>query len=243
MCTVTFIPSEHTIFLTSNRDEKHRRATAVAPAVYEGESGKVLFPRDGDAGGSWIAVHENGNAIVFLNGGFIAHEPDPPYRKSRGLVLIDLIDCTEPFNYFQAIELDNIEPFTAIIWQDGHLYECRWDGELKQVTPVDETRPHIWSSVTLYDPAVIAKRNQWFEEWISQNHAPSQDDILDFHQFTGDGDCRNDLRMNRGKVFTVSVTSMSISKDHALMRYLDLKNDQSFQQELVFEKSMAGKYK
>jgi hypothetical protein len=243
MCTVTFIPSEHTIFLTSNRDEKHRRTIASAPTVYEGESGKILFPKDGDAGGSWIAVHENSNAIVFLNGGFFAHTPNPPYRKSRGLVLIDLIDQTDPFQSFLNIDLDNIEPFTAIIWDDRRLFECRWDGGQKHVLQLDESKPHIWSSVTLYDPAVIAKRNHWFKEWITQKKVPSQDDILDFHQFTGDGDCRNDLKMNRGQVFTVSVTSMSVSGNHALMRYMDLKNDQSFQQELVFEKSLSGKYK
>lgn len=243
MCTVTFIPAEHTIFLTSNRDEKHWRSIASAPAAYEGISGKILFPKDGDAGGTWIAAHENGNAIVFLNGGFIAHASQPPYRKSRGLVLLELIDHSGPYNNFLTIELDHIEPFTAIIWNDHRLFECRWDGEQKHVLELNGTIPHIWSSVTLYVPEVIARRNQWFEEWIRLKKNPSQDDILYFHQFTGDGDCHNDLKMDRGQVFTVSVTSMSVSKDHTLMRYLDLKNNQSFQQELVFEKSLAGKYK
>ena len=73
MCTVTFIPSQHKVHITSIRDEKHRRSSASAPAIAEGETGKLMFPRDGDAGGTWIAVHENGNAIVFLNGGFAAH--------------------------------------------------------------------------------------------------------------------------------------------------------------------------
>jgi Transport and Golgi organisation 2 len=243
MCTVTFIPSEHTVFLTSNRDEKHWRSLASSPALYTSTSGKIMFPRDGDAGGTWIAVHENGNAIVFLNGGFFAHTPQPPYRKSRGLILIDLIDSPEPYDLFVTIELNHIEPFTAIIWDDGRLFECRWDGVQRHAIQMDETKPHIWSSVTLYDPATIAKRNQWFEEWIQRNNSPLQDDILHFHQFTGDGDHHNDLMMNRGQVFTVSVTSVAVSDNHAIMKYLDLKNNQSFQQELRFEKSTAGKYK
>jgi hypothetical protein len=241
MCTVTFIPSEHTVFLTSNRDEKHRRSPASAPAVYKAASGNILFPKDGDAGGTWIAVHENGNAIVFLNGSFVAHTPKPPYRKSRGLILTDLIDHPEPYNAFLDIDLHNIEPFTAIIWDDNRLFECRWDGSDKHISELDKSRPHIWSSVTLYDPGVISKRNRWFDEWISGTKRPSQEEILRFHQFTGDGDAHNDLKMNRGQVFTVSVTSLSLSRDHALMRYLDLKNDVSFQQQLVFEKSLAGK--
>lgn len=243
MCTVTFIPTRNTVFFTSNRDEKHRRSNAALPAIHRGVTGKLLFPQDGDAGGTWIAAHENGNAIVFLNGGFIAHTPRPPYRRSRGLILKDLIDHPEPVNHFLTLDLQNIEPFTAVIWDDQNLFECRWDGADKHNFQLDETSPYIWSSVTLYDPEVIRKRNSWFKEWLKEQANPTQSDILHFHQFTGDGDCHNDLKMNRGQVFTVSVTSMSVFKDHATMFYLDLKKNESFQQELVFEKSLAGKYK
>ena len=158
-------------------------------------------------------------------------------------MLTELIDHPEPYNSFSHIKLYNIEPFTAIIWDDQRLFECRWDSSKKHLKQVDESKPHIWSSVTLYNPEVIEKRNQWFEEWINNNSNPSQKDILHFHQFTGDGDCNNDLKMDRGQVFTVSVTSLAISGDHALMQYLDLRNDQTFREKLVFEKSLAGRYK
>src|SRR5215510_733415 len=131
MCTVTFIRSADKIYITSNRDEKHWRSSAFPPTVYPFTSGKLLFPKDGDAGGTWIAAHENGNAIVFLNGGFVRHTPKPPYRKSRGLVLLDLIDTTDPVEQFQSLSLQNIEPFTAVIWSNGALFECRWDGAQK----------------------------------------------------------------------------------------------------------------
>ena len=242
MCTVTFIPAKEKIYLTSNRDEKNWRMDAVTPTVYEFSSGKILFPKDADAGGTWIAVHENGNAIVFLNGGLVAHVPEPPYRKSRGLILLDLIEGATPYNSFLAIKLTNIEPFTAVIWDDGHLFECRWDGKQKFTKLLDETIPHIWSSVTLYDEDIIAKRNAWFEDWLQSNATPSQDDILHFHQFTGDGDGHNDLRMNRnGKVFTVSVTSMAINAQNASMQYLDLKNNQQSEEALIIEKSMVSR--
>jgi len=242
MCTVTFIPAKEKIYLTSNRDEKNWRMDAVTPTVYEFASGKILFPKDADAGGTWIAVHENGNAIVFLNGALVAHSPKPPYRKSRGLILLDLIEGATPYNSFLAIKLTNIEPFTAVIWDGGHLFECRWDGKQKFTKLLDEAVPHIWSSVTLYDEEVISKRNAWFGEWIQSNAKPSQDDILHFHQFTGDGDSHNDLRMNRnGKVFTVSVTSLAISTQNANMQYLDLKNNQQTNEALIIEKSMVSR--
>jgi len=242
MCTVTFIPAKEKIYLTSNRDEKNWRMDAVTPTVYEFASGKILFPKDADAGGTWIAVHENGNAIVFLNGGLMAHIPAPPYRKSRGLILLDLIEGATPYNSFLAIKLANIEPFTAVIWDDGHLFECRWDGKQKFTKLLDGEVPHIWSSVTLYDEEIISKRSAWFENWLHSNAEPSRDDILHFHQFTGDGDTHNDLRMNRnGKVFTVSVTSLSITAQNASMQYLDLKNNQQTEEALIIEKSMVSR--
>ena len=239
MCTVTYIPAPDKVILTSNRDEKHGRSPAIAPAVYDLSSGKVLFPKDADAGGTWIAAHENGHAIVFLNGGWVAHTPQPPYRRSRGLILLDLLNSTMPYQHFQTIPLDNIEPFTAIIWQDGQLYECRWDGQQKYQLALDTAQPYIWSSVTLYDETVIARRKQWFENWLARHRRPFQEDILDFHQFAGDGDSHNDVLMNRnGQVFTVSVTSLAIGDDQMDMRYLDLKSKQAYTSDLFIEKTM-----
>lgn len=242
MCTVTYIPSKDSIFLTSNRDEKSWRTPAYAPALYTFDSGKIIFPKDGDAGGTWIALHENGNTAIFLNGAFIEHTPKPPYRKSRGLILLDLIDHSTPYNCFLAINLNNIEPFTAIIRDNSHLFECRWDGQQKHHTELDSDTCHIWSSATLYGPAIVEKRNNWFKKWLEKNESPSQEDILHFHQFTGDGDSHNDLKMNRdGKVFTVSVTSVNISNDLLGMKYLDLQNNQQHHLELLPESSMAGR--
>src|SRR5688572_20600569 len=123
MCTVTYIPVNDSFFFTSNRDEKDWRTPALPPSVNEHHSGKILYPKDSNAGGTWIAGHENGNLVVFLNGAFVAHTPQPPYRKSRGLVLLDLIDHSTPFNSFLAINLNNIEPFTAVVRDNGRLFE------------------------------------------------------------------------------------------------------------------------
>lgn len=242
MCTVTYIPTKEYFYLTSNRDEKNWRSDALAPAIYSSGSGRMMFPKDGDAGGTWIAAHENGNIVIFLNGGFKAHTPAPPYRKSRGLILLDMLDHTTPYNCFLAINLNGIEPFTAIIRDSGHLFECRWDGSKKHHKETDRTVPHIWSSVTLYDEETISKRKKWFEDWLAGKKTIYQNDILHFHQFTGDGDAHNDLKMNRdGKVFTVSITSIGIGSNGLTMDYLDLKNGESYSARLIFESSIAGK--
>ncbi len=84
MCTVTFIPVNDRYYITSNRDEKRIRSQAIFPQVHTENGNKIIYPQDADAGGSWIAMHGNGNAAVLLNGAFEKHEPDPPYKKKPG---------------------------------------------------------------------------------------------------------------------------------------------------------------
>lgn len=242
MCTVTFIPVNQTVFITSNRDEQSNRAPAFVPAAYKLNTGSVLFPRDSAAGGTWIAVHENSNAVVLLNGALTAHVPAPPYRKSRGLIVLDLIDSPTPYISFTVMNLNRIEPFTAIIYDDQRLFECRWDGVEKQTRQLDEKLPHIWSSATLYNTEVTNRRNSWFDKWTLKNQFPDQDSILHFHQFTGENDPHNDLCMNRnGIICTVSVTSMAISEQHAIVKYYDLPLQKNHITKLAFEKTLVGR--
>ncbi len=225
MCTVSYIPLQSSVFLSSNRDEKKFRSIAIHPEEYEHSSGKMIYPKDPDAGGTWIAAHETGNAIVFLNGARHKHESLPPYRLSRGIVLLDMLNHHSPVYRFNEIELTSIEPFTAVIYEQQRLFQARWDGKEKELLSLDPLQRHIWSSCTLYTDDVIEKRQRWFKEWNSFHEHPSEQDITGFHLFTGDGDEWNDLRMNRdGVTFTVSVTTMEISAEKVFMQYHDLRN-------------------
>ena len=223
MCTVTFIPLSDKILLTSNRDEKGVRKKALPPSVTLSAQKKLLFPKDAQAGGTWIAASDTGSVMVLLNGGFIKHEPAAAYRRSRGLIFLDILSATKALPEFKRISLLGIEPFTLVIWEDTKLYECRWSGEEKYIREMDHTQPHIWSSVTLYTSEIIHKREQWFKNWLAENPQPQTDDILKFHRFGGDGDRENDIRMNRNNnMLTVSITSIACSQHQAIMYYEDL---------------------
>lgn len=236
MCTVTFIPAtDGKIFITHNRDEKCVRAKAVPPQHYRINENDLLFPKDSQAGGSWIAVNEFGSACVLLNGGFVKHIPSPPYRKSRGLIFLELAASADIYNAYNQIDLNNIEPFTVILWNNKDLYECRWDAEKKYVKKLDASVPHIWSSVTLYDEAVRRKRSEWFERWLAENPILSLENIIHFHLFGGEGDQHNDLRMNRdGTMLTVSITGMEIMTSCARISYHDLQDNTIYKQEMEF---------
>jgi hypothetical protein len=228
MCTVSFIPVNDIFFITSNRDEKLTRKNAIAPGMFIYNGQKLFFPKDVDAGGTWIVMKENGDAAVLLNGAFICHKAEPPYRLSRGIILLDVISSERPSVVFTKMNLQDIEPFTLILLENNCLYEFKWDGTEKYCKQLNVDRPFIWSSATLYDGLVIKKREQWFASFLNSHSTPTQQDILNFHYFTGDGDKHNDLLMMRDRVYTtISITSILLTKDRGCIRYMDIKNDTS----------------
>lgn len=223
MCTVTFLPVANGIIVTSNRDEKTARPPALLPELYNFKSGKILYPKDALAGGTWIAQHSNGNIMVLLNGAFVKHQSAPPYKKSRGLIFLEIFDANDPISVFSVIDLDDIEPFTLVIWQLGNLWEARWDGIGKYCIACPNTMPHMWQSVTLYDNDVRVKREQWFANWIDRSQRKDANEIMQFHEFGGDGDATNDLKMNRdGKLKTVSITCIEHINNTATLLYKDI---------------------
>jgi len=236
MCTVTYIPYNKGCYITSNRDEKAERPKAFTPEIGNINGASLLFPKDAAAGGSWIAINQNGNTGVLLNGAFEKHLSTPPYKKSRGLVFLDIISKQKPFNYFQEINLQNIEPFTLILIDTGNLFECRWDGQNKHSVELDKRQCYIWSSATLYTPATIIERKKWFSKWLINNCNPTNEEILKFHHFAGDGDIENNVRMNReGKMLTVSITGINSTLASATMQHIDLLDGIITRKQLNFE--------
>ena len=226
MCTVTFIPAKDKFYLTSNRDEKLMRKQALPPTRYVHNNATLVYPKDAEAGGTWVAMHQNGNAAVLLNGAFVRHISMPPYDKSRGIIFLEIMSANMPVRKFLKTTLNNIEPFTLIVFDDNNLYECRWDGNKKHCIQLNRNRHYIWSSSTLYNEDIVKKRELWFAKWLNKNPNPTQRDILQFHQFAGDGDAQNDLRMNRDdKMLTVSVTGIELTNDKGIMQYIDLKDN------------------
>lgn len=226
MCTVTYLPTgnQHYI-LTSNRDEWPGRPT-TAPVKHDGPNDQtLLYPTDGMAGGSWIAISSSGALACLLNGAFERHTRKPPYRRSRGLVLIDAFAYDSFKEFVDEYDFSEIEPFTLLFLANGVINELRWDGTQTHFTLPDPAKPHIWASATLYTTEYIAKRKLWFEAWLQNHTLYNPEEIMKFHHTGGEGDKYNDIVMNReGLVQTVSITCVINSANGMEMIYEDLLN-------------------
>jgi hypothetical protein len=223
MCTVTFIPKgDNDFILTQNRDESPNRSAHHLVKV--NQNGKeLLFPRDAGAGGTWIAASNSNQLVSILNGAFTKHKHLPPYRKSRGIMALEFFDYSNAGHFFKAYKFEGIEPFTMLIYDDGKLFDFRWDDQYKFIEELNVNQKHIWASSTLYTKEAKMKRKNWFEEWQKDRTDFSQTAILDFHRTAGDGDPENDLVMNRSnKVRTTSITSIFRKDTKFEMYYSDL---------------------
>ena len=223
MCTVTFIPLQHSVCFASNRDEHRRRPSALLPDIYKKNGKSVLYPRDPHGGGTWIAAHESGNAVVLLNGALKPHKSLALYRRSRGLIVLELLYDKSPVQGFLQSDLENIEPFTMIFFEKSKLFAGRWDGGNKNLQGLDETKPHIWSSATLYDSDTIQKRNILFSQWLAGHKNPNLDDIIYFHRHAGNAGLQNNIcRSAENEIFTKSISGLQITGEETRFKYLDL---------------------
>lgn len=239
MCTVTYIPTISGYFLTSNRDEHFSRPHAELPTRNQYQEDGIWYPKDGGAGGSWIALKQDGSSAVLLNGAFEKHLKEKSYKQSRGLIFLSIIKQQDLIQGFTNENLEGIEPFTLILKTSKGLFECNWDGQNKHQQEKDRFIAHIWSSCTLYNQEVRLKRESYFTEWLKINSKPNALGITALHQSKPFSNMEENFLMQRvDGISTVSITSIMVDSYQTEINYLDI--DLALSQKFCFELNHLG---
>lgn len=229
MCTVSFVQANGKIIITSNRDEKTLRPNAIEPQSYSINNKKIIFPKDNKAGGTWFAINEDGTVLVLLNGAEEKHQLQESYRKSRGLIVLDLISSATVLAEWDAIDLNNIEPFTLVLFENGKLYQLRWNEINKSKIELDIEKNHIWSSSTLYSATVRAERAHWFYTFLDAKPEVNEQELFNFHRYTETENTQHGLVINRNDLLkTLSITQAVIEKNKVAIHYNDLIAERDF---------------
>ena len=234
MCTVSFVSTNGKTIISSNRDEKVSRPNAVEPRNYLINNKNIIFPKDPHAGGTWFAIDENGTVLVLLNGAKEKHHHQPPYRKSRGLIVLEIISSESPIQYWHEIDLGHIEPFTIVLFQNQKLYQLRWDGARKEKVQLDTAKNHVWSSTTLYQKDIRETRSDWFYAFLESNPNASEKEMLYFHRYAEEENEENGLVINRNEVLkTLSITQAVLEKNKAVILHNDLLANKDFKTSFI----------
>jgi uncharacterized protein with NRDE domain len=234
MCTVSFVCSNDKIIITSNRDEKIIRPSAIPPKNYTLNGKNIIYPKDSKAGGTWFVVDENGTVLVLLNGADEKHEVKLPYRKSRGQIVLEMISSASPKEFWNEIDLENIEPFTLVLFQDKKLFQLRWNGMAKSTVDLETDKNYVWSSSTLYSKEIRKQRSSWFYNFLDANPEITEDKMLHFHRYTETDNHEHGLIINRNdELKTLSITQAVIEKNKVMIRHLDLIEENEYSKTFI----------
>lgn len=229
MCTVSFVRCNDKTIITSNRDEQVLRPNAIEPKNYLINNKNVIFPKDKKEGGTWYVVDEASNLIVLLNGADEKHVPKENYRKSRGLIVLELIGGNSPIEFWETIDLENIQPFTIVLFENQRLYQLQWNETKKSTIELDINQSHIWSSTTLYSKEVREKRKDWFYNFLDTKPQVDENEMFNFHRYTEEKNLENGLIINRNNFLkTLSITQTVIENNKVEIHYVDLISEKEF---------------
>lgn len=238
MCTVSYIPSKHGIIITSNRDEKIVRQTALPPQLFTMPSQHLMYPVDTISNGTWFIINNKGSVGVLLNGAFEPHIVQQQYSMSRGKILPIIFKAEHPIEALSSFNFNGIENCTILLYHENELHEFRWNGEQLFSKNLNISQPHIYSSVTLYNQQMIEQREAWLNEFLTQFPHPKQTNAIHFHLTAGKENSEFGLQMNRNNaMLTVSVTSVCIHQNKARLLYKDCVHEQEVIQEVNLESS------
>jgi len=238
MCTVTYFPiSQEEFILTSNRDELPGRIT-LPPKIYSHYKQSLVYPKDERAGGTWIAASDKGTLVCLLNGGEFTHLHSPPYRKSRGQVVLDFFSYQETSRFFDEYFFEGIEPFTLLVVEGKNLFEFRWNAPSSSLIKLNANLPHLWSSSTLYPKNIQKKRTEWFSQWQENSSDITPDSMVNFHEAAGDGNIAYSLIMQRPNgIKTVSISQFHFKNSSYSIQYKVIETNQVFN-ETIFCKNL-----
>jgi len=231
MCTVTYLPTSAGFIVTQSRDESIHRPPARFPVLEDGRQQRLLFPQDPQGGGTWIATSDQSRVLSLMNGAFTNHQRNPPYRKSRGQVVLEAFSYVEAQSFAESYNFRGIEPFTLLWFTQKKIQEVRWNGQKYFLSELKPEQPHVWSSATLYDHGARSTRAGWFEQWLASNHDLSN--TLEFHRQTRDEQPEIAINMQRkGGLQTVSIAKVEILVNNVVFTYQDLLAGQTQQETL-----------
>lgn len=152
MCIVSIYTKKNGDFIfTQNRDESYLRPTSDEVQKKEIYNQIYYGPMDEVSGGTWMYYSEN-YVCSILNGAYKKHTMNPPYRMSRGLLILELLKYPSIDTFIKEINLEGIEPFMMIMIHrlTKEKKILVWDEVNKHTEDVSEERLIVRSSSPLY---------------------------------------------------------------------------------------------
>lgn len=213
MCTVSWLHTNEGYHLLCNRDERHTRKSAIAPFIQERRGVRFIAPIDGEHGGSWIALNQFGLTLCLLNR-YCSLCPLPRSAVSRGLLLMELVDCNSLDSVSRRImqlEMQHFYPFDVVALEPrkGSLL-IHWTGRECLIEYNGESAMPLTSS-SFDEAGVIAYRKSLFDKLTSEKGQIDCALLHDFHTSHAPAPSAYSPCMHREDASTVSFSQVRVA--------------------------------
>jgi len=221
MCTVTWLRRGNEYQLFCNRDERNSRRPALGPQCHEQKGVKYIAPVDGDHGGSWIGVNEFGIGLCLLNRyGDTEVRADREFI-SRGLLLMDLLDCLEVQQVKSRINdlhLSRFRPFSLLALSCSETPALvEWTGSKYTFTHDVDSRVPL-TSTSLTEPGIATERQRQFVA-LTAARGLNEGALDYYHRSHLPERSPSSVCMHRDEAATVSMSKVTVSNREILFEY------------------------
>jgi hypothetical protein len=217
-----------------NRDERHTRAPATPPERRDLDGVPVLLPRDGEAGGTWIAVNALGHTVALLNrwgdspvgdaGSPEAPLPNANSYVSRGLLVLEVASTAHRRAVDEALTrtpLVRYRPFTLVSLSPGEFpWLFEWDGHALERASVSV--PGLVRASSGSDQAAAEReRSALFREAASRPGGLTSEVLFALHRSHRPEKGALSICMHREEAVTVSLSLITVIPRLVRFRYVD----------------------
>jgi hypothetical protein len=216
MCTVSWHYEDGGYQLLCNRDERHTRKPASAPIIQQRRGVRFIAPRDGDGGGSWIAVNQFRLTLCLLNRYQDGQAEMSGLRTSRGLLLAQLVDGETPAQVqgrLGGCDLSRFRPFTlaALAGERKPLF-VEWTGRECLIDSDGQAEIPLTSS-SFDTVRVIQARKRHFEELVAASSRIEPSLLYRFHTSHAPARGAYSPCMHRDDACTVSFSWIKVTEE------------------------------
>ncbi len=227
MCTTSWVYQDDGYDLFFNRDELLTRGAGIPPERFVSRGVRFIAPRDRDAGGTWIAVNENGVTLAIMN--YFARDASVdgggapfPVARSRGEIIpaciaeptADAVDTRltllDPRRWYRPFVLLRVAP-------DGEAVTWTFDGDA-----IHRRTAHPPVVTSGYRPEEVARRRRARYRELERLRGGISPEVLEeYHRSTDPERTELGVAVEREDAATVSMSHVQVRDDHVRIRYVD----------------------
>jgi uncharacterized protein with NRDE domain len=218
MCTLSVLRLSNSLVITMNRDEARLRHEAGLKQQQQ-DGLERLYPIDGQAGGTWFGVNNHGVVLALLNR---YQDPQSSTAPTRGNIIPQAL-AYGSFNlvkkHLSEQSYQYYNPFDLVLIYGSKCLHLSWNGQHLSTHNVSQAAL-LLSSSALNTEAVLAKRQQHFQQWLAQSPELSAAAVLQQIHLQHDLGSRGDsVLMDRSDAHSKSICQVLLDANCCEFNY------------------------